>query len=275
MYKAVAIDLDGTLLRSNGSISKRTLAVLSELKKRGVEVIVCTGRNISETMDVLKECPVSPVMVLLTGALVMDVGKKQILYHSCIEAAIAKDILQLLRREKNCFCYVYFGEYLYAFPEMKKMIYQCGLNQKDIECTGRWIKYEEHLREKIAGGEIKCEKIFVMPKNSAQRNHIIRKTSGKAECVCADSGKLEIVAAGIDKAKALKLVLEYLNIRPEQVLAFGDSKNDIPLTQINATFVAMENADPELAKLSDTQTKANDADGVAIFIEELIRKKEI
>lgn len=275
MYKAVAIDLDGTLLRSDGSISSRTARALSALKKRGLPVIVCTGRNLSEVEDVLDFDAICPIMVLLTGALVIDVQTGEKLYGDFIDANVAVDILKTLRNEPNCFFYVYSGKHLYAFPEARRALYRCGLNQKDLECTERWLVCDEYLDTKIAEGEIVCEKIFLITNDLERMDRTIHSFSERVECIGAGVGKIEIISKDNDKATGLAVALKQLNLCRNQVLAFGDSKNDLPLARACKTFVAMGNADPELSEISDMQTETNDKDGVAKTIEDMIQNEKL
>ena len=95
-----------------------------------------------------------------------------------------------------------------------------------------------------------------------------------AACNRAGAGHLEILNPGNSKRTGLLHICRELNLNPEHIIAFGDSENDIPLAQTCAAFVAMENADPALMKLSTLQTASNDADGVAIILEDLLKNKQ-
>lgn len=275
MYKAIVTDLDGTLLRSDGSISPRTVATLQEMRRRGIPVIACTGRCISEAMDVLAGYPLSPIMVLLTGTLVLDTRTQTILHRNCIQPDLAGEILDLLRRDPHNFFYVYCGENLHAFPEMWEKISACGLNQKDIACTQRWMRCDENLAGHIRSGKLDCEKIFAIAPGEARRRAIERSISGRVEVIRAGEDRLEILAKGNSKRRGLMAAFSALNLKPEHTIAFGDSENDIPVAQTCATFVSMENADPELKKYAAAITTSNDDDGVAIYIEQLMQNKQL
>lgn len=274
MYRAVVTDLDGTLLRSDSSISPRTASALQALQDRGIPVIACTGRSISEAMDVLSGYPLHPVMVLLTGALVMNVRSGEILHRSCIAPETAARIAQLLRREETCFFYVYSGKTLYAFPEMRQRVYRSDMNPKDINCTLRWMQCQEALAEQLQTGSIACEKIFAILGDPERQEALEHEICKLAACNRAGAGHLEILAPGNSKRTGLLAACMQLGLNPEHIIAFGDSENDIPLAQTCAAFVAMENADSDLMKLSTLQTASNNADGVAIMIEDLLKNQQ-
>ena len=271
MYKAVVTDLDGTLLKSDSSISPRTAAALQALQQRGVPVIACTGRSISEAMDVVGGYPLHPIMVLLTGALVMDVQTGCILRRSSIAPDLAGEILDLLRQDSDTFFYLYNGEHLHAFPEMRQRMQHCGMNAKDVACTERWMVCDAQLADRVRRGALICEKIFAIVPDPGRRAAIGRAVAGRAECIRAGEDRLEILAVGNNKRTGLLAALQALNLQSEHILAFGDSENDIPLAQTCATFVAMENADPALRSYAARQTASNDADGVAMVMEELFQ----
>ena len=275
MYRAIATDLDGTLLRSDGSISPGTAAMLLEMHRRGIPVIVCTGRSYTETMDVLAGHPIHPIMILLTGALVLDVRTGRTLSRKIVPSTQAADILGLLRGAGDHFFYVYNEAKLYAFPEMWERAGACGLNEKDIACTRKWMVCDENLERRVRSGDLDCEKIFAVLKEDRCPPELREALGDQTQCIRAGANRFEILAAGTNKRTGLLSALQEMRLEPQQVLAFGDSENDIPLAKTCATFVAMENADNELMRYTSEQTAKNDADGVAVYINRMLREGKL
>lgn len=275
MYRAIATDLDGTLLRSDGSISSGTAAMLREMHRRGIPVIACTGRSLTEAMDVLAGHPIYPTLILLTGALVLDTRTGRALSRSVVPSEQAANVLHLLRRNPDHFFYVYNGESLHAFPEMWERTASCGLSARDIACTRRWMVCDENLERRVRSGELDCEKIFAVLKDGRCMPALRAILGNQAQCIRAGDDRFEILAAGSDKRTGLFSVLREMHLEPRQILAFGDSENDIPLAQICEAFVAMGNADAKLMRYTTAQTLDNDADGVAVYIERMLREGKL
>lgn len=275
MYRAIATDLDGTLLRSDGSISFRTAAALREMYRRGIPVIACTGRSLAEAMDALAGHPIHPILILLTGALVLDTRTGHVLSRSVIPSAQAASALNLLRRDSDHFFYVYNGANLHSFPEMRERISSCGLNARDIACTYKWMICDENLEYRVRSGGLDCEKIFAVLKDERCVPALRGALGNQAQCIRAGVNRFEILAAGNNKRTGLFSALREMRLLPNQILAFGDSENDIPLAQVCATFVAMGNADAELLRYTTEQTVTNDEDGVAVYIERMLREGKL
>ncbi len=83
-------------------------------------------------------------------------------------------------------------------------------------------------------------------------------------------GLIEITAAGVTKATGLAWAAEHHGVDPGRVLAFGDMPNDAPMLRWAARGVVVAGAHPEAFGAADTVTLGNDADGVAVYVEELL-----
>ena len=103
MYKLVAIDLDGTLLNSYGEVSENTKKALQEAKKRGVEVVLSSGRPISSTESMALELGVDNYLISGNGAAVYDIKRQEIIYDRFLTTEQVLGIAKLC--EENCFFY--------------------------------------------------------------------------------------------------------------------------------------------------------------------------
>lgn len=94
---------------------------------------------------------------------------------------------------------------------------------------------------------------------------------GKAGVFRSEPFFLEIVPMGIDKAKGLSILLNKIGLKREELMAFGDGYNDIPMLQFAGMGVAMDNAADEIKKAADKVAPNNDDDGIAVFLEKEMR----
>ena len=103
MYKLIAIDLDGTLLNSQGEVSQETRIALNKAKEQGIEIILASGRPISSTESLALELGVDNYLISGNGAAVYDIKKQEIIYDRFLTKEQVLDIAKLC--EENSFFY--------------------------------------------------------------------------------------------------------------------------------------------------------------------------
>ena len=81
---------------------------------------------------------------------------------------------------------------------------------------------------------------------------------------------LEIISKKISKGQGIRQVCEYIGIRPEEVIAFGDAENDISMIQVAGMGIAMGNAEPAVKEVADRITLTNNEDGIAVALEQIL-----
>ena len=94
--------------------------------------------------------------------------------------------------------------------------------------------------------------------------------NGKAALTTSVPGMLEVLPFGASKGEGVRILLDHLSVAPENCMAFGDGENDIEMLKYVGLGIAMENGRPELKKVADALTLANDQDGVAYAINMLM-----
>lgn len=274
MYRAVAVDLDKTLLRSDCSISHRTERVLRRLAERGIPVVVCTGRSRREAAYALGDIPCCRWMVLLTGAQIYDRETGAVLYQQTLPAAEAGALTELLSGEDGVFFQVYSGDRLYIAPKAKNTIWQTGLPVDDIQMTLEESVELDDLPERLSSGTLSCEKIFaiaVRPEKAENIKKAVKKIC-QAEIVNSFHGSVEIMPRGTSKGEGLTRVLKLLSIPAGAVLAFGDSENDLSMLRMAGAPVAMSNGDACVKSAARIIAPSNDEDGVAVILEKMLKE---
>lgn len=238
MIKMIATDLDGTLLAAESRIPEENIRALKRAMDAGVRVCLCSGRMIESSMPIARALGVNAPMVLFNGAMVYDGERDEILCGHVIPRDTALSLLRELEA---------MGAYVQAFPG--KNFY--------VEKSCAWTEY--YTRKIGVRGEetgmplsrwLKTDvyKLLCLG-TSPDLERIIATLAKKYPQLCfVKSGEthLEIVAAGVNKAMGLQELAERMGILPEEIMAFGDEANDLPMLEYAGCAYVMENAPDEV-----------------------------
>jgi Cof subfamily protein (haloacid dehalogenase superfamily) len=261
-FQLIAADLDGTLLRSDGSLSSRTVAVLRAAARAGIGIAIVTARPPRRVRALLGDLELDALAICSNGAVVYDVRAHAIIEQTRLPAATAVAIVTDLRA---------------ALPEL------CFATEAGLQ-FGQEPAYRQRitgLTESIAprydDAEALCEdgvtKLIALHPTLDRDQLLARVHHVVAErAVVTHSGApfAEISAQGVTKASALSQHCANRRIVREAVIAFGDMPNDIPMLTWAGRAVAVDNAHPEVRAIAHEITASNDDDGVALAIERLL-----
>ena len=266
-YRLIAVDLDGTLVRSDQSISLRTIDTLIRAQQAGVKVAVASGRPTFGTTyaaDALRLEELGGYVMSYNGGEIYDWKTKERLYAQTLNGEIIP-YLSNCAKEHGMAVMTYAGkEVLSESPNNQYVQYSSMRNRMPIRPTDDFIAAAQKA------GVAKC--IIVGDPAPLQDLEVkMRKElEGKAGVFRSEPFFLEIVPSGIDKAKGLEFLLNHIGAGREELLAFGDGYNDIPMLKFAGTGVAMGNAHEEIKKAADRIALSNNDDGLAIEIKRLI-----
>ncbi len=244
-WKAVILDLDGTLLHSDGSISEYTFKMLQECKKRGILVVVATARfwfKAEKYLDTI----LPDYAILADGTQIYHKG--EMIYGYPMDELQCNGIISELLR-KN-------AEHEFVVSVGKKLLCSAGgINEKWRE-SGDFTEPMKDSAYKIAGIIDSYEEAKGLAEKYACRFYSYRgeQLYGFAS---AQSGKYQAVAK----------LGEMLQISMDEMMAFGDDENDYDILKNVGKGVAVANAIPSIKEIADDITQSNDADGVAKYIE--------
>jgi Cof subfamily protein (haloacid dehalogenase superfamily) len=269
--KLIALDLDGTTLTSNRGLTKRTREAIENAVKRGVNVIIATGRAYSALPPEIFEVDGLRYIVTSNGANVRDILKDEKIYSNCIDPLALEGTVSLLKNY-DFMLEVFIDGYAYV----EQRIYN---NIHTMNFMPRHKEYIKETRKPVADllgftlehkGDI--ENINVNFENQTDRS-MMRVELATLENVTITTSfdhNLEVGGATTSKADAIKMLCKMFGIAEADVMACGDSPNDMEML-VSAGFpVAMENAKDELKAIAKHITASNDDDGVAIAIEKFV-----
>lgn len=266
--KLIAIDLDGTTLNAKSVITDETKETVRNLRKQGHIVSISTGRPYRTSYYYYKDLDLDSPIVNFNGAWChnpTDYNWEKT-YHRGLDRELALNLLQFEKNEDIQLISAETKETLYTngdyipypefFPEGSK-------NSKFFS--------EENLLEDPTAVNVFTNNKLLQPKIEEEIINIfgdsveVRTWGGFAPC-------LEIVSAGVQKAMGVEQIADYYDIKPKDILAFGDEDNDYEMIQYAGHGVVMKNGIKELKDISNDVTDfTNDENGLAKYLQEYFK----
>lgn len=272
--KLIGFDLDGTLLTSDKRLSDRTKKVMSQAIEQGVVMVPATGRPLSGVPQELLEFPGIRYVVTANGARVLDILEKKTMAEELLSREKCGQILEIFEKY-DTFREIYYDGIGYADREKLEQIEKYQEDpamQKYIRETRRPVESTREKFETNDQGMDKIQALFAKNQEKELAREEILQTVTDVEVTGALSNNIEVNAKGIHKGNALLQLGELLGIEREEIMAFGDGKNDLKMLETVGVGVAMANSVPEVLEAADLVTESNDRDGVAKIIEKYVLK---
>ena len=262
--KMIGIDLDGTLLTTEKKLLPFTRRVLSEAIKKGIFVVMATGRPYSGILEEIRTFPGIRYVLTSNGARVLDMNTQKVLVEHLLPLKSAKKALEILQKY-DTLQEVYFDGQGYAEEEKLEMISRYHHNPHMWEYVRKSRKPIPSIPELVAGENRDMDKVQALFADMGELEEAWKELEQYEELVLVSSlgYNIEINDVGVDKGRGLMELGELLGIRPEEVMAFGDGDNDIRMLQKAGIGVAMGNALDNVKAAADYVTDTNDEEGVA------------
>lgn len=266
-YRLIATDVDGTLLDSAHRLRPRTLRAFEAARAAGLEVVAVSGRQTHSIHAVVRGTTLEGPAIGSNGSVGVHLGTGDVYFEETIPVAAQSELATLLRA---------------AFP---------GLQAASVRDAGHTFVAEEgylplmdpgdHGQDRDAivttdlAGVVACPSVkLVLRHPTAEVDDLYRAAValGVTGCHVTTSGApfLEVSRAGTTKASGLALLCARLGFAPDEVVAFGDNRNDVEMLQWAGLGVAMGNGVREAREAADAIAASNDEDGLALFLEDLL-----
>ncbi|WP_432121001.1 HAD family hydrolase [Streptomyces sp. S1] len=261
-YRLVATDLDGTLLRSDESVSDRTRDALAAATAAGAAHIVVTGRAVPWTRHILDDLGYEGIAVCGQGAQVYHAGEHRLLTSLTLDRQLAGLALSKIEAEVGPLALAASRDGLEGEVLM-------GPGYRVHEGPLPYVPYEDPSELWSAP----LTKLYIQHPalTDDELTRAARATvGGLVDIVMAGPGIVEILPLGLSKATGLSLAARRLGVKAAETIAFGDMPNDIPMFGWAARGVAMGNAHAELRAVADEVTASNEEDGIAVVLERLL-----
>ncbi len=231
-YRLAAIDLDGTLLGPDKSISEQNAAAVRRLNENGAQVIIASGRRHQNSIRFQRQLQLTGPIIACQGGLIRDGESGNVIEAHFLPQAVAREIAG--EAEKNGVQAIYYHlDHLYV-PERNNRwidLYESRVGER-AETLPSLSLLDGRRALKIVwyGDPVVLKKV---------RPVIAEQYHGKVDVLSTESENLEFMPRGINKASALEKVARELGVSREQVLAFGDGENDLQMLEWAGMGVAM------------------------------------
>jgi Cof subfamily protein (haloacid dehalogenase superfamily) len=259
--RLVATDLDGTIVRSDGTVSARTVAALARVEQAGATLVFVTGRPPRWMGSVVEEVGHRGLAICANGALIYDLHTERVVEEHLIPAAVLREAMGRLRK---------------VLPDMGFAVeYADGIVfDPNYERAG-WDR--SSMAGRTADGDVlfdrPCAKLLARHPSESVDELLKQALPAIGDIVTPTHSNgirlLEISAFGVSKATSLARLCAQRDISANEVVAFGDMPNDLPMLTWAGRSYAVANAHPDVLAAVTRHTAGHDEDGVAQVLEQL------
>ena len=258
-FRAIALDLDGTLTNHDKVVTPRTRQALLQAESKGAIIILASGRPtygivpVAECLELEKR---GGYILSYNGGNIVNAKTGEKLFSQFLPDAVIP-ILYKYAKEKNHALLGYAGnEIITEMPDDQYVKEESRINKMNIRKVDNLLDaLEPHPTKLLMTGDptdmIKAEE------------ELVEILGEKMDIFRSAPFFLELVPKGIDKAQSLLRLLSKINLTPADLIAFGDGYNDLSMLKLAGVGVAMANAAPEVRADADYVTLSNEEDGVA------------
>lgn len=267
----VAIDLDGTLLRDDKSLSQENVDAIKEAIEQGVQVVICTGRTLPSIQYLSKQLPQGDgdeYLILQNGAVVHQLPDLNIVHETILTEGDRQAIYDIFKeyRSEEVQMVAFDPDKLYLVDDetANPTVVQ---DAKTLSTDITLAKFEEVLNLEtlykivvFGGVEFIDDYLEKIPNELYEQVHIVRSLPVA----------IEFIPKLANKANGLNALIQLLDIKAEDIMTIGDELNDYEMVKMAGLGVAMENGHPEVKRVADELTLTNNENGVAHAIRKFV-----
>ena len=272
--KIVATDMDGTLLDPRGQLDlPRLEKILDKLDQRGVRFVIATGNEVHRMRQLLGHLAERVVLVVANGARIFE-NNELLQAQTWDDAMVDRALAHFKGRE----CQDQFvvtamnGGFVKkgtVFTELDKF-----MTPEMIEKLYQRLNFVDEFDSSLFGGVLKMSMVVGEERLDSVLQEVNDLFDGRVRAVSSGYGCIDILQDGIHKAWGLVELLKRWNLKPEQIMAFGDSENDIEMLELAGISYAMENAEEAVKRVATKVAPANSQAGVYKVLENWLERGE-
>ena len=267
----VAIDLDGTLLRDDKSLSQENVDAIKEAIEQGVQVVICTGRTLPSIQYLSKQLPQGDgdeYLILQNGAVIHQLPDLNIVHETILTESDRQAIYDVFKeyRSEEVQMVAFDPDKLYLVDDETAnptVVQDAKTLSTDITLASfEEIKNLDTLYKIVVFGGVEFIDDYLekIPNDLYEQVHIVRSLPVA----------IEFIPKLANKANGLNALIQQLDIKAENIMTIGDELNDYEMVKMAGLGVAMENGHPEVKRVADELTLTNNENGVAHAIRKFV-----
>ena len=269
----IALDLDQTTLNHQGRLSERNRQAIESAIRKGVQFVIASGRDVSALPDDI--CNINEIRYAITsnGAAVYDLHTKECLKQYKMTGDSIEKILHYTKNLEVAYETFINGQ-AYGQKEYVEDPVRFGASPMAIPYIQSTRKPVTNIRDFLLDYKEQIESIDVVVKDENLKKKLWKVFEENISDIYVTSSVQQLLEISYQKSgkhSGAAYILEYLGLSREGLAAFGDGDNDAELLKFAEIGIAMENASDACKEAADAVTLSNDADGVAYWIEKLLR----
>ena len=272
--KLIATDMDGTLLDPKGQVDlPRLEKILDQLEERGIRFVIATGNEIHRVKQLLGHLTERVVLIVANGARIFE--GNQLLQAQTWDDDMVNQALEFFKGRECQDQFVVtsmnggFVKEGTVFTELENF-----MTPEMIELFYQRMNFVEELESHLFGGVLKMSLVVGEERSDSVLEEINHLFNGYVQAVSSGYGCIDILQSGIHKAWGLQELLKRWDIKAEEIMAFGDSENDVEMLQLAGIAYAMENADDKAKAVATDFAPSNSQAGVYQVLEDWLEKGE-
>jgi Cof subfamily protein (haloacid dehalogenase superfamily) len=273
--KAIFLDMDGTILNHYNKVSIHTKEIIDELRNKGIYVFVATGRSFDEIEGVVPQGFQVDGFITSNG-MAGYIGKEAVFEHS-LSLELVEAIIEKARKNKVYYELFPYGTSRITLKQDQQYV-EDEIREPKPEGVGinEWLSRKQAIKEEIAWPDriegTKFSKFYFFARTEEHINlwkEELDELKSEINFTTSTSSKhnVEVMVANVNKATGIKQMLERFDLVDADIMAIGDSDNDLPMLKFVSHAVAMKNAPDHIKEMVDDVTDFScDEDGVYYYL---------
>lgn len=257
-FRLIALDVDGTLITDDHVLTEPTKQILQQLYAEGIQILLCTGRGPVSALPVLKELQIESVLITHNGALTLHSKDHTILHQFSYPVSSIETLLSYCREKHIHFdVNTAFEMYTEQMPPNALEMYRKYFADPIVK---------QNAVEDVEG-IVKFTAFGTKQEMDALEQKVDGLIAGKGlRAIRSGDDFVDIMHVEATKGTALAKYCEMHQIKPEEVIAFGNYFNDIEMLRFSGLGIAMANSPQEVKEAADEVTLSNNDNGVAVSL---------
>ena len=260
--KLIAMDMDDTLLNETQQVTTRTRDAIRRAMDAGVAVTIATGRMFQSALPFAQELGIQLPLIVYNGAMIREGNSGKTLFHRPIETGLAQGLADLFR-EHGWYLQKYVDDRLYV-AELDENA-QFYADYARVEAIPQGLDFFQ-----MTAAPTKLLSMGDTDELKEIRTAVTKLYGDQLYLASSKKRYLEMVDVRVNKGEALAFLAGRLGIEQNEVMAIGDSMNDVDMIEYAGVGVAMGNANATVRAAADFISATNAEDGVAVAIEKFV-----